>query len=213
MRSTIFISYSRKDQSYCDELLPALRAVADVRQYIWRDREEIGVGDHFHPKIQEALADTRLAIVLLSKHVLTSDYVMQHELPMLLSKKASGALKLGFLYVSAVSEAALKIDFDSGDGRQCVDLSAIHSFNTWQRTLRDIRIGQRDHVYASVADWVFREAGAARPSTPPAGTTRYDLAIFITDRKDHWQHQFFPGAYAEAIKPRIDCLPPAQTFG
>lgn len=231
MRRTIFISYSSRDKNYCDELLPALQSVADIRQHVWRDREEIGVGDHFHPKIQEALADARLAIVLLSNHLLTSRYVMQHELPVLLRLAASGELKLGFLYVSAVAEAALKIDFDSDGRRQRFDLGAIHSFNTRQEPLDIINeTGLRNlRYYTRIADWADHEiragetpqdlaisARTTHPTSrirPQPNAKRHDLAIFITDRTDHWQHQFFPGAYAEAIKPDIACLPPAQTLG
>ncbi|MBN8455866.1 MAG: toll/interleukin-1 receptor domain-containing protein [Candidatus Accumulibacter sp.] len=190
MRSTIFISYSSKDKEFCDELLPALKAVADIRQQVWRDREEIDVGDRFHPAIQEALAGARLAIVLVSNHVLTSRYVMQHELPVLLRMESSGALKLGILYVSAVAEAALTFDIDGDRGRRPVDLGAIHSFNTWQQPLKRTDEGERDLLYARVADWAASASGAALPSAAQAGATRHDLAIFIEARHDHSSSHF-----------------------
>jgi hypothetical protein len=211
MGSTIFISYSSKDKRYCDELLPHLRAVAGIRERVWRDREEIDVGDRFHPAIQEALADSRLAIVLVSKHVLTSDYVLQHELPVLLRMHEAGTLTLGLLYVGSLAEAALLLDVDGGTRR--VDLQAIHSFNTRQQPLNLLDEGQRDLLYASVADWAKRKYDSTSPPASQAGGTRHELAVFIEARADHWQHQFFPGPHAGPIKPQINCLTPAQTIG
>ncbi len=69
MDSKIFISYSSKDQQYRDELLPALQAVASLRERVWVDREGIDIGDDFHAEIQKALADSEVAIVLVSNHV------------------------------------------------------------------------------------------------------------------------------------------------
>ena len=210
MDSKIFISYSSQDKPYCDELLPALKAVTGIRERVWRDREEIDVGDPFHPTIQQALADSRLAILLVSANVLTSDYVIRHELPFLLRQYEGGALKLGIIYVSSVAKAALSVAVDGST--HPVDLTAIHNFNSPQQPLDRIsERGERNLLYARVADWAARHMTPLSPPARQPSAARHDLAIFIEDRRDHWQHQFFPGPQAGAIKPRIDCPAPALT--
>jgi hypothetical protein len=42
MDSKIFISYSSQDKPYCDELLPALKAVAGIRERVWRRSAQHG---------------------------------------------------------------------------------------------------------------------------------------------------------------------------
>jgi TIR domain len=83
-RNKVFISYSRAEEQYLDELLPALRAVPSIGDVLWFDEGQIGIGDKFHDKIQGALAESGIAILLLSKYFLTSPYITQHELPYLL---------------------------------------------------------------------------------------------------------------------------------
>lgn len=68
----VFVSYSHKDRSYRNELVPALEAVAAIRDRVWFDQKFIDIGDQFHPEIQQALTEAKIGILLVSNHFLTS---------------------------------------------------------------------------------------------------------------------------------------------
>jgi hypothetical protein len=74
-RNKVFISYSRAEKKYLDELLPVLQAVRSIGDVLWFDEGEIDIGDKFHDKIQDALAESGVAILLLSNRFLTSPYI------------------------------------------------------------------------------------------------------------------------------------------
>ncbi|MBK8185571.1 MAG: toll/interleukin-1 receptor domain-containing protein [Candidatus Competibacteraceae bacterium] len=82
---------------------------------VWFDQKFIDIGDRFHPEIQRALAESKVGILLVSSHFLTSDYITRHELPFLLRQAERGALKLGILHVSACGARRLG---DSGRDRR-----------------------------------------------------------------------------------------------
>ena len=72
-----------------------MQAVPSIGEVLWFDEQGIDIGDEFHPKIQQALAEARVGILLLSNRFLTSNYIRRHELPYLLQQaeqKQSGWL-------------------------------------------------------------------------------------------------------------------------
>jgi hypothetical protein len=217
MGSKIFISYSQKDKKYCSELVRALKAVHSLHDRVWiDDRQHIEFGEQVDEVIREGLADSALAILLVSEHSLAPDgYVMQRELPFLLCQAECKALRLGICYVSRVAEAALSVVVDIDSQPRSFPLGKISSFNRHDTNpLRSIENQDgRNAIYVAAVDWAVRQL---RPSPPPlrrASGARPELAVFIEARPDHWQHQYFPGTHATAIRPRIDCLAPALTFG
>lgn len=213
MDSKIFISFSHKDKQYRDELVPALEAVAAIRDRVWFDQKGIDIGDQFHPEIQQALTESKLAILLVSNHFLTSNYITQHELPFLLRQAEHKALKLGILYVSAVAKAALSVTIESDGKPRTVNLAGIIGVNSPAEPLDKMSLGDRNVLYARAADWTVRQlASAPPPAREPTGP-RHELAIFIQARRNHWEHQFFLPAQPSAIKPELDCPEPALVLG
>ncbi|HPE71875.1 MAG TPA: toll/interleukin-1 receptor domain-containing protein [Candidatus Competibacter sp.] len=213
MDSKIFISFSHKDRSYRDELVPALEAVAAIRDRVWFDQKGIDVGDRFHPEIQRALAESKVGILLVSNHFLTSDYITRHELPFLLRQAERGALKLGILHVSAVAKAALSVTVEIDGKPRTVNLVDTIGVNSPAEPLDKMSRGDRNALYARAADWAVRQlAPAPAPTREPTGA-RHDLAIFVQARHGYWEHQFFLPNLPRAIKPKLDCPEPALVLG
>ena len=77
-RTKVFVSYSHADKDVRDEVLRSLRAVPRINKVLWWDGEEIAIGNKFHAKIQQGLAESRSGILLLSNHSFTSDYIRLH---------------------------------------------------------------------------------------------------------------------------------------
>src|SRR5712691_9965245 len=107
-RTKVFISYSRAEIAIRDEVLRSLRAVPRINEVLWWDEQDIDIGERFHPKIQRALAESRIGILLLSTYSFTSDYIVRHELPYLIEHAEVDEIKLGCLYLTAIPDAAFR---------------------------------------------------------------------------------------------------------
>ena len=166
MDRNIFISFSHKDKSYRDELVPALEAVAAIRDRVWFDQKFVDIGDQFHPEIQRALAESKVGILLVSSHFLTSQYIKTHELPFLLRQAERGALKLGILYVSTVAKAALAIPVEIDGQSRTVNLADTIGVNGPDQPLDRMSPGERNALYARAADWAVRQLALEEPPPP-----------------------------------------------
>ena len=167
MDRNIFVSFSHKDKFYRDELVPALEAVAAIRDRVWFDQKFVGIGDRFHPEIQRALAGSKVGILLVSNHFLTSEYIKTHELPVLLRQAERGALKLGILHVSTVARAALAIPVEIDGQPRTVNLADTIGVNGPAEPLDQMSPGERNALYARAADWAARQMALEEPPPPP----------------------------------------------
>lgn len=209
----IFISFSHKNSTYLTELVSALEAVAAIRDKVWYDRKRIDIGDQFHPEIQQALAESQLAILLVSNDFLTSPYITQYELPFLLRQAECKTLKLGILHVGTVAKAALTISVEIDGQPRVVNLADTLGINSPAEPLDKMSPGDRNVLYARAADWAVRQLTPTPPPTWEPTGPRHELAIFVQARRDHWEHQFFLPAQPSAIKPKLDCPEPAMVVG
>ena len=87
-RSEIFISYSHKDSSFKDLLEPHLKVYAQQNNANYWDDTMIGHGE-WKRKIEEALKRSNIAILLVSDNFLSSEFIINNELPTILKKAES----------------------------------------------------------------------------------------------------------------------------
>ena len=93
-KKTIFISYSHKDESYKDLLLSHLSTCAKQHNFeIWEDRQ-IETGTPWNDEIMNALIRSHMAVLLISKHFLSSKFVQDTELPKIKDLHENNNLKI-----------------------------------------------------------------------------------------------------------------------
>lgn len=99
-RDRNFVSYSHKDRKLFDEfktmLAPAiLNGVVDF----WDDTR-IKPGARWKDQIQRALKAVKVGVLLVSNHFLESDFIVKHELPLLLKAARDEGATIFWIYLS-----------------------------------------------------------------------------------------------------------------
>jgi hypothetical protein len=89
---TVFICYSHLDAKFKDELLSHLRVIEREGAFrIWDD-SRLSAGEDWRSSIEREIANARVAILLVSQHMLTSAFVRNEEIPRLLERRQSEGL-------------------------------------------------------------------------------------------------------------------------
>jgi hypothetical protein len=97
-RTTVFISYSRRDGDWLKRFQRMLSPlVRSNRIELWDDTA-IQPGK-WHPQIKAAMSQADVALFLVSEHFLASDFIMQNELPDLLQFAENGNVKILWVLV------------------------------------------------------------------------------------------------------------------
>jgi hypothetical protein len=137
MRNQVFISYSHKDKRWLDQLQVFLKPMDRSGIINKWDDTNLKAGQKWRDEIQKALASAKVAVLLVSANFLASDFISDDELPPLLSAAAEGG---------AVVLPVLISPCDLPES-----LSQFQAVNDPQKTLVDMKKGERDRVWVKVA--------------------------------------------------------------
>ena len=100
-RKEVFISYSRKDKDYVDELRPHLKLLRNTTKIKWWDDSQIEAGEEWNNAIQGALARAKVTVLMVSANFFASDYVWREELPKMLGAAKDEGATILWLPISA----------------------------------------------------------------------------------------------------------------
>ena len=154
-RNRVFISYSHKDEEFLQNFLVHLEpSLRDEQLDTWIDREDIVPGDDWHKEIQQSLESAAVGVLLVSPDFLASDYIYQHELPILLQAREEGRIELTCLYVrhSRVDEDARQINVTLSSGETVpVKLTKYQGLNQPDNVVASLDANERDKLYAKAA--------------------------------------------------------------
>jgi len=82
---SIFISYSKKDMKFCEQIVRELIPLKHNDIYCWSDKE-IEAGDEWDSDIKNNIENANIIICILSENFLCSEYIFNHELPLIKKK-------------------------------------------------------------------------------------------------------------------------------
>lgn len=108
-RKTVFISYAHKDRKWADELVKSLAPwIRNSRVDLWDD-SRIQPGDNWRAEIQAAIEEATVAVILVTKNFLASDFIMKYELPVLLERVRKKQVRLAWITVGYSGVEATKL--------------------------------------------------------------------------------------------------------
>ena len=94
MKTMVFISYSRKDHKWKQQVVTHLRVLENQGMLDVWDDTQITAGNEWCLEIEHALETAAIALLLISANSLTSEFVLQREIPLLLERRSNEGLRI-----------------------------------------------------------------------------------------------------------------------
>lgn len=141
LTKNIFISYSHRDEKYKNEVVKTLNGLKNIfpslEIEIWSD-DRIRSGKEWLKEIEKALESAGIAVLIISRDFIASDFIMKTEVPSLLKNaEAKGTIILNVVAgKSILNDAIQKFQF----------------VNDPNEPLKSMTEHQQDVIYTKLAD-------------------------------------------------------------
>jgi TIR domain. len=140
-RTRVFISYSRKDKRYLDELHTQLKFYERQHLIDFWDDTKIRPGARWREELNQALQSARVGVLLVSADFLDSDFINEYELPPLLEAAKNEGTKI----ISVMLKPC---------AYKYTELAEIQIANDPSRPLNSISKAQREKIWYDVAEFI-----------------------------------------------------------
>ena len=151
-RTQVFLCYSHKDKRHAERFLAHLRIYRD-RGLVegWSD-QDLQAGELWRTKIFEALARTKVAVLLLSVDFFNSDFIQHEELPRILEAARLGELTILQVLVGNCAYEMTELEpyqFALSPAKAIEDMSRSERNRAWKRVCAEIEKALRGPVRAA----------------------------------------------------------------
>ena len=93
-RTKVFISYAHEDDSYRKQLVLHLDVLAREGLIdVWDDRK-IEAGENWYERLHEQMLHARVAVILISPFFLTSNFILEQEVPKLFDAHETSGMRI-----------------------------------------------------------------------------------------------------------------------
>lgn len=93
-RTKVFISYSHKDDAWCERLVTQLGVLEKEGLVdVWTDRK-LAAGAEWRTELDAQSLSAKIAVLLVSAAFLTSDFVRQKEVPEILERHKQNGMRI-----------------------------------------------------------------------------------------------------------------------
>ena len=135
-RIKVFVSYSRKDIDFLNEIKIHFKPFSDRIEF-WDD-SKIEPGQKWKTEIENALAETKVGILLVSANFLASDYIAENELPPILN----AAEKDGAVILTVILKPCLFEEFNN--------LNQYQTLNPPNKPIVKMSEVEREEIYVNL---------------------------------------------------------------
>jgi AAA-like domain/TIR domain len=101
MSGKVFISYSHKDRDWLEKFQTMLKPLMSGNSLIFWDDTKLTSGSKWREELQRQLVLADVALLLVSKNFLASDFIVNNELPVLLNSAEQKGLSVIWVAISA----------------------------------------------------------------------------------------------------------------
>jgi hypothetical protein len=173
---TVFICYAKKNnvepghrKQWLDTLLMHLKPLQrEQLATIWCD-QRLEQGNLWNQEIQAALQTTKVAILLLSPAFYDSEYIYEHEMPVLLERQAIGKTTLIPIVLSPCSLKEITFPYRDAQGEmQRRSLDVFQGANSLNNPLMRMSEPEQDEILLSVAKQVRKLVTPPKAELPAA---------------------------------------------
>src|SRR5262245_33028046 len=149
MRAKVFVSYSHRDASWLKMCEQAFGTGVYAKAFeIWSDKK-IETSANWKQTIEATIASSRIALLLVSKNFLKSDFIAAQELPTILKRHAKGGLKIWWIPLDDISDTELRL----------AELNEIHAACPPNKPLSKLNGKERANAIAKVFERIIEELG------------------------------------------------------
>jgi hypothetical protein len=138
----IFIGYSREDEEFLSLLYTSLRALKLSQSIDFFSDQELRKGDFWEEKIFEHLSTANYAILLISQYFLSSDFIVNKEVPYLLKSSRDNKTKIFLVAIRHFAEnlcpELMKLQFVNPPEKPLSTLSKIEQEKTFVSLINDL---------------------------------------------------------------------------
>ncbi len=160
VRKKVIISHSHKDEKYPERLKIHLSGYLGSKGDedlvdIWDDTE-ISSSTNWEEEIKESLKSAKVAVVLVSADFLASEFIRDHELPILLEEKRKGEIEL----LSVILDPSFEVPVPSPDipYQKIVTASQLYEYsvvNSDAEPLKRMSLYGQEVVWDKLAEQIY----------------------------------------------------------